>query len=326
MAEVKIADVIVPEVFAPYVINESVEKSALFQSGLVTQDDRIEVETRKGGETVNLPFWNDAGGDAEELSDQKALTPGGITAGQDVAVVQALGKAFSVNDLAASLAGDDPAGAIASRVGAFWTRNMQKRVVSALTGITAAASMSDNLLDISGLAAGAAVIDKVSFADACFKLGDQFGELTAVAMHSLTYAKLYKDDLIETVRPSDGAPFPTYQGKRVIVDDGLPVPAAGVYLTFLFGMGAFAYAEGMPKVPAETDRDSLGGSDVLISRRHLILHPRGVKWTGAAVISTGDANGGHPTRTDLATGTNWVRVYDPKQIRIVAFKHRLAAA
>lgn len=325
MAEVKIADVIVPEVFAPYVINESVEKSALFQSGLVTPDDRIELGTRSGGETVKMPFWNDVDGDAEELSDQKALTPAGITAGQDIAVLQALGKAFSVNDLAASLAGDDPVAAIGSRVGAFWTRNMQKRVVSSLSGVFGAASMSGNLLDISGLATGAAVIDKVSFADACFKLGDMFGELSAVAMHSLTYAKLYKDDLIETVRPSEGAPFPVYQGKRVIVDDGLPVPAAGVYMTFLFGQGAFGYAEGNPKTPVEVDRDSLAGSDVLISRRHMILHPRGVKWVGNTV-SDGDVNGGHPTRTELATGANWTRVYENKQIRIVGFKHRLAAA
>ncbi len=327
MAETTISDVIVPEVFAPYVVNESVTRSALFQSGLVAADTRLEIGTRQGGETVNMPYWNDiSDGDAEELSDSKALTPGEITAGQDVAVLQALGKAFKVNDLAGSLAGDDPVAAIGGKVADFWVKNMQKRVVSTLSGIFAAASMSDNLLDISGLLAGAAVIDKLSFADACFKLGDQYENLSAVAMHSATYSKLYKDDLIDTVKGSDGMPYPTYQGKRVIVDDGLPVPAAGVYMTFLFGAGAFGYAEGMPKVPVETDRDSLGNADVLISRRHLILHPRGVKWAGTATISSGDASSGHPTRTDLATGTNWTRVYDPKQIRIVGFKHRIAAA
>lgn len=319
-----IADVIVPEVFAPYVIAKTTEKSGLFTSGLVMAEDRIKLGIRQGGETVNMPFWNDIDGEAEELSDQKALTPGGITAGQDVSVVQALGKAFSVKDLAVTLSGDDPVAAIGDRVADFWGRTMQKRMISSLTGIFGAASMSGNLLDISGGTGAAAVIDKLSFADGCFLLGDEFGALSAVAMHSLTYAKLYKDDLIDTVKGSDGLNFPTYQGKRVFVDDGLPIPAAGVYLTFLFGEGAFAYAEGEPEVPVETDRDSLGSASYLISRRHIVLHPRGVKWTGSAVISTGDGVSGHPTRTELATGDNWLRVYDPKQIRIVAIKHKLA--
>jgi hypothetical protein len=323
MAETRIADVIVPEIFAPYVIRETVEKSALFTSGLVAADPRVEIGgSRKGGETINMPFWNDIEGDAEELSDQKALTPAGIDAGQDVAVLHALGKAFSANDLAGSLAGADPVAAIGSRVAAFWDRNMQRRLIASLGGVFAAASMTGNILDISGGVDAAAVIDKLSFADACFKLGDMYGDLSSVAMHSMTYAKLFKDDLIDTVKGSDGKDFPTYQGKRVFIDDGLPV-TAGVYDTFLFGAGAFGYAEGSPKVPAEVDRDSLSGIDVLISRRHFVLHPRGIKWTGAA-ISSGDASGGRPTRTDLATGTNWVRVYDPKQIRIVCFKHKIA--
>lgn len=323
MAEVKISDVIVPEVFAPYVINESIEKSALFQSGIISADSRIALGTRNGGETVNMPFWNDLDGDAEELTDQASLTPAKIDAGQDVAVLQALGKAFQANDLAGALAGDDPVAVIGSRVGAFWTRNMQKRLIASLNGVFAATSMSDNLLDISA-SETASVIDKVSFADAAFLLGDQFGELSGVAMHSATYAKLYKDDLLDTVKGSEGMPYPTYQGKRVIVDDGLPV-SSGKYTTFLFGAGAFGYAEGQPKVPVETDRDSLAGSDVLISRRHFILHPRGVKWTGATISSaTADLTAGRPNLTDLATGTNWTRVYDAKKIRIVGFVHKIA--
>lgn len=326
MPETRIADIIVPEVWAPYVVQRSVETSALFESGLVKADSRIEVGTRQGGETVNMPFWNDLEGEAEELSDQKPLTPAKIGTGQDVAVMQALGKPFAANDLAEALNVDheDPADAIAGLVAGFWNRNMQYRVISQLQGAFAAANMSDNILDISGLVAGAAVIDKTSFADASFVLGDKYESLSSVAMHSKTYSKLYKDDLIDTEKGSDGKTFPSYQGKRVILDDGCPV-SNGVYTTYLFGPGAVGYAEGNPKVPAETDRDSLAGVDVLITRRHFVLHVRGVKWIGSATISTGDETGGHPTRAELATGTNWTRVYDPKNIRVVAFKHRIAA-
>lgn len=325
MAETRISDVIVPEVFAPYVVEKSVEKSAFFQSGIISKEGRLEIGARKGGETVNMPYWNDLEGDAEELSDQMDLSLNNITAGQDVSVLQALGKAFAADDLAGALTGDDPVASIGDLVAGFWIRNMQKRTIKALEGAFAASNMSDNVYDISALSGDSAVISKSSFTDARWVLGDESPELTAVAMHSSTKKKLEQLDLIDTERGSDGFEFETYQGKKVHVDDGLPV-SDGVYTTYLFAKGAVGYGEGIVKYPAETDRDSLGGKDVLISRRHIILHPRGVKWIGSATISTGDGTSGHPTLTDLATGTNWTRVYDNKKIRIVAFKHRVIAA
>lgn len=323
MAETRIADIIVPEIFQPYVVERSTELSAFWQSGIVANDGRVIPGSRAGGETVNMPYFNDLTGDAEELSDQKALTVNAISTSQDVSVVQALGKAFGANDLAYTLSGADPMRAIGDLLAGWWARQMQKRLLNVIKGAFAAASMSGNIHDISGGSGAAAVIDKSSFADAAFLLGDASGGFSAVAMHSATYTKLFKDDLLDTEKGADGATFATYQGKRVIIDDGLPV-ATGTYTTYLFGPGAIAYAEGQPKTPVETDRNSLSGYDVLINRRHFVLHPRGVKWVGTAVISTGDGSNGHPTNAELAVGTNWTRVYDNKAIRMIAFKHKLA--
>ncbi|UZR29080.1 major capsid protein [Methylococcus mesophilus] len=324
MAETRIADVIVPEIFQPYVIQRTTELSALWAAGIVAADPRVIPGPRAGGETVKMPYWNDLDGDAEELSDQKALTVNNIGTGQDVSVVQALGKAFGANDLAYTLAGDDPMRAIGDLFAQWWVRQMQKRLLGVLHGAFAATNMSGSILDISAAAGAAAVIDKASFADAAFLLGDASAGLTAVAMHSATYTKLYKDDLLDTEKGSDGTTFASYQGKRVIIDDGMPVAAGGLYTTYLFGPGAIAYAEGQPKTPVENDRHSLAGYDVLINRRHFVLHPRGIKWTGTEVLSTGDALGGHPTLAETADGANWTRVYEPKAIRMVAFKHKLA--
>lgn len=330
MAETLISNIQIPDNWQDMVVNKTVEKSALWQSGLVATDPRVSIGSdRKGGETVIMPFWNDLDGNEEELSDKKDLTVDNIDTGNDVAVLQAIGKAFGSNDLAMALNvnREDPVDAIAGLIGEWYARIMQKRSLSLLTGVFSATNVAntDNVFDISGLAAGAAVIDGVNFVDARWRLGDMSDQLTAVAMHSAVKAKLEKDDLIDTIKASSGLTFETYQGKRVIIDDTCPV-TNGVYTTYLFGPGAIGHAEGMPKVPFETDRNSLGSMDILISRRHFVLHVRGVKWTGSALISTGDATSGHPTRTDLATGSNWTRVYDPKNIRVVAFKHRIAAA
>lgn len=56
---------------------------------------------------------------------------------------------------------------------------------------------------------------------------------------------------------------------------------------------------------------------MLVNRRHFILHPRGVAFQNDSVA------GASPTNAELATGTNWARVYDNKLIRIVQFKHKI---
>ncbi len=56
MGDTKIADVIVPELFTPYVLNKTAEKSALWQSGIVGDLDEEVAFGTKGGTTVNIPF------------------------------------------------------------------------------------------------------------------------------------------------------------------------------------------------------------------------------------------------------------------------------
>lgn len=323
MSYTKLSDIIKPELFNPYVINETTKLSAFFQSGIVGTDAELDKLAKKagGGSTLNMPYWNDLDGDSQVLNDTDDLVPQNINAGQDKAVLILRGNAWSSHDLAATMSGSDPMRAIASRVGAYWSREMQKVVFAELSGAFANADMDDNKLDVSGNADG--VYSAETFIDAAYKLGDHESLLTAVGMHSATMASAVKQDLIEFVKDSQsGIRIPTYMNKRVIVDDSMPVETledgTKVFTSYLFGAGALGYAEGQPEVPTETDRDSLGSKDILINRKHFVLHPRGIKFTEDAM------EGVTPTNTELADGKNWKRVYDPKKIRIVQFKHRIS--
>lgn len=316
MSITKISDLIVPEVFNPYVIQRTAELSAFYQSGVLNALPEY-TGAYKGGETLNVPFFNDITGDDEVLSESSPLSAGKITAGQDIAVVLARGKAFGASDLSKQLAGADPMMAIANLVADFWSRKLQTTLLSTLTGAFGAASMSGKKLDISGNT-GAALnsINKDTFIDALQLMGDAHDRITAVAMHSATYAYLKKKETSNTILPSSNVDFPTYQGKRVIIDDGLPV-SSGVYTTYLFGQGAVGFSDLPAKMPLiETDRNTLAGEDYLITRKVFIIHPRGVKYKGAGAL---------PDNATLATGTNWERVYDVKNIRIIQFKHKLEA-
>jgi len=320
---VKISDVIVPEVFNPYVVQRTMELSAIFESGIAQRTQEFDRLASAAARTVQMPFWGDLSGDDEVLDDNNALTPGKIQAEKDEAVILRRGRAWGANDLAANLAGDDPMRVIGDLVASYWARRYQAALVATLEGVFASPSMESNVHDISGATGDAAIISAKTTVDAAQKLGDAKTELTAIIMHSATEAELAKQDLIEYIRPSTGQiDVPTFLGKRVIVDDGVPYdPATGTYTTYLFGPGAVAYGEGNPVgfVPTETDRDSLAGEDFLINRRTFILHPRGVRFTSAAVA------GVSPTNNELRNPANWERVYEPKAIRIVKFVHKLSA-
>ena len=312
MPKTTVADVIVPEVFNPYVVQQTAELSALYQSGIVATSDELNSLAASGGRLINMPFWNDLDGDDEVLSDIAALDVERITSGQDIAVLLMRGKAWSVNDLAKALSGDDPMATIGQLVAGYWARRMQVTLLSILEGVFAALSMAPNVYDTDDRISA----DNTILAIQC--LGDAKSKLTGFMMHSAVEADLARQDLIDFVKDSTGSvEIPTYLGKRVIVDDGCPV-ADGIYTTYIFGQGAIGYGEGAAPVPTETTRDALSGDDILVSRRHFLLHPRGVRWTDA------DVAGSSPTNAELANPANWLRVYEPKNVRIVKYTHRIA--
>lgn len=326
-------DVIVPELFNPYVINRAMELSALVQCGIIVNDREFDRLASQASPLVNMPFFEDLTGESEQVIEGADLADNKIASGKDVAAIIRRAKMWSATDLSAALAGTDPMSAIGTLVARFWERDMQKELIAILNGIfgtipagesgepPAETRLSSNLLDISGGTGNAAKWSGSAFIDAEQLLGDAKAQLTGICMHSATEASLRKQNLLDTVPPSNDPGFNTYQGKRIIIDDGCPV-SGGVYTTYLFGAGAVALGNGNPVgfVPTETDRAKRKGSgiDYLINRKTMILHPRGVAFTNANVAKTEG-----PSRTELMDPSNWKPVYEPKQIRIVAFKHKL---
>lgn len=317
MAKTLISDILKPDVWNEYGVNRTAELSALFQSGIVGAV--LGIALPSGGGTVNLPYFNDLTGTVENLSDTVALTVGNITSAKDVAAVIGRGRAFSVNDLAGVFSGADPARAIMDLLAMYWARQMQGELIGLLGGAFAAASMSGNVSDISaGVSEVTRAFNQTTFIDATQLLGDAKDGVTAIAMHSATEAYLAKQQMIVYETTADkGVRIGRYLGKRIIVDDSLPV-ATGTYTSYIFGEGAIGFAEDtIGDADLETDRDILMGDTVMTMRRRFMLHPRGIKWQGVPA-------GAFPSRTELALGTNWLRVFENKQIRMVQFKHKLA--
>ncbi|MBD5461503.1 MAG: coat protein [Lachnospiraceae bacterium] len=329
----KISDVIVPELFNPYVINRTMELSAFFQSGIVVNSPEFDRLASEAARTHNMPFFEDLQGESEATLEDVKMTPSKIGSNKDVSTTILRQKMWGATNLSAALAGADPAKAIGDLVASYWARDMQKELIAILAGIfgsytpeggTETTPMADHILDLSKQTkAEAKLISASAFIDACQLLGDAQSQLSGVAIHSATKSYLKKLNLIDTERDSTDVEFDVYQGRRVTVDDGCPVTEDGVYTTYLFGNGAIAYGNGSPvgHVATEFDRDKQtgGGIDYLINRKAFILHPRGIAYTGAVRehVET-------PLRAELSMAENWNPVYEPKQLRIVAIKHKIA--
>jgi len=305
----KIADLIVPEIFTKYLIQETTKTNAFLNSGIATSDPSVNITD--GGKTVNIPFFHELSANDEVLTEGTALTINNITAARDIAAVHVRSVAFAATDLSKLFSGADPIAAMRVQLGNFWATKMTDVVLNTLKGIFGVTDLADaNQLDNS---ANSLTGDVMS--DAMFLLGDKSAKITALAMHSKVFAKLKKLDLIDTVQPSALSPaYNTYMTKRIIMDDAIePISGTGataVYPIYLFGAGALAYNENGTLATYEQDRDILKKEDVFTSTRTFTMHPRGVKWTGTP------ADGETPSNAELATAANWALVENPKNVAI----------
>ena len=73
MAGTTLADIIVPELFNPYVINRTMEKSALFQSGIITTSPEFSRLASEAARTHNMPFFEDLTGDAQNIVEGEEI-------------------------------------------------------------------------------------------------------------------------------------------------------------------------------------------------------------------------------------------------------------
>ncbi len=343
----QVADVVVPEIFSPYVRQLTEEKARIIQSGVAERNQLMDNLLAGGGLTFNVPSWKDLDNDEERTSTDEEHAEFGGTATPDpkktgtateIAVRLSRNNSWSSADLAATLAGSDPMMAIADRVAYYWTRRLQAAFIATMNGViadNAAApggsdthTQNDLINDISG----ASFVDGVTnfsaeaFIDTALTMGDSMEDLGAVFVHSVVYARMQKNNLIDFKEDSNGMiNIPTFLGREVIVDDGMP-RTGNVYDSWLFGAGAVQLGIGTPPVATEMEREAGagngGGQSVLYNRVEWSIHPTGHAYIGTAP-SGGPTNAA--TTNNLAAAGSWSRRFpERKQIKFARLVTREA--
>ena len=330
------SDLIIPEVFTPYLIEATTQTDSFLQSGVVQPLAELNLSAERGGDFVKIPFYKaNLSGDFEVLTDSTSLTPAKITADNQIAAVLHRGRAFSSRDLASLAVGGsvDPMAAIAQKMAAYVNNQKQKDLYSCLTGAFGSINANDSNSALFSLTIDSesgdspTVLSPRHVARAKALLGDQGEKLTAIAVHSNVYYDLLERNVIDriyddggnadtaaasgsTTRAFDNPSFGSFMGLRVIVSDDIPTTGSGSsteYSTFFFTQGAVVTGEQAP-IRTQTDRDILALEEAMAVDLHYIYHPVGLKYAVSTV---------NPNRTVLETVASWSKVYETKNIGIV---------
>jgi len=342
MAVTRLSDAVIPAVYAAYQAEDSPENTAFFESGVVVRSELLDQKANIGGQEIQIPFWRDLDASVEPnaSNDDPAdmAAPGKLGSGVQRARIGYFNQGYSAADLVTELAGSSPMQRIRNRFGTYWKKQWQKRVISSALGV-----LADNVANDNGdmvYDGSAALWSRKAFTSAVFTLGDAFGKLSAIAVHSLAYKQMVDADDIDFVPDSEGKlTIPTFMGQRIIVDDEMPAVAAGdpsviTTTAVLFGAGAFGYGEGSPEVPVEVERQARagngGGVETLWERKTWLLHPFGFQFTGADITNRANTNGRTgaatsedeftPLLADLRKAANWNRVVSRKNVPLAFLK------
>lgn len=326
MSTTRISDVIVPEVFDGYMVKNTKQVMAFYNTGVLRPDADLGAKLAGGGRTFNVPFWRDLDDtESDTASDDpdSYATPGNVSASKDVALRQVRTRGWSTANLTAELAGSDPMARISSRVGDYWGRQFDDIAIDTARGVFAdniANDGGDMVHSVAATAPGTSasnMISTVAIMEAAQTMGDAKRELKLIVMHSRVHTRLTQNDLID-FRPdseSDGW-IDYFQGYRIHVSDRVPayIDQYGntVYHNYIFGENAFGWAEHSVEKPVEVESDASAGDgmgvETLWTRRQFALHPYGIKWTDSMV------SGLFPTNAELRLADNWDRVYPERKM------------
>jgi len=333
-------DVIIPEIFTPYLIEASTVRNSFLTSGVVAGLDALNVT--EGGDKVTIPNWKaDLSGDAERLTDTTSLTPGKISADKQVGVVLHRGRAWESRDLARLAAGSDPMGAIGAKVADYIANQQQKDLIASLQGVFGALGSSNSgaafaALSIDAGGSGETNLGPRQVAAAEAILNEDADRLGAIVVHPLVYADLKERKAIDFVTASDArvtatqtadlaglnafggsvaaaytesTQIPYYMGMRVIRSKDVPVDGSSPnkkFACYVMATGAVGTGQ-QAALRSEVDRDILAKSDAMSVDWHNVYHPLGARWVGPV----------NPTNADLATAANWEKVFETENIGIV---------
>ena len=320
-----------PDVFTDYIQEADPVHTSIINSGVLRVAPEISAVLTDKNNVFTVPNYTPLTGEAKNYDGETDNTPVEVAAAQQTGMAFRRMAAWKDQDFTRELTGADPLGDVARKVAYYQQKNNQKDLLSIIDGVLSVDAMSSHVKDItaskgSGSTATPTAENRLSadtFLDAAQEaLGDNFDDLTMVAMHSRVYTNLLKLQLVNNIATtpdaySRGVQFGLLLNKYlVMVDDSLTTgtkDSVATYTTYLLGEGSIATARNVridrPNY-VDYDPESNGGVNKLYTKWGMAMHPLGMSLAVSKIAKNS------PTRVELGAKANWTKVWDAKNIKL----------
>lgn len=327
--------------FGKYVdIVPKLKKNELIKSRALRSNSQIRqaFSGQTGVVYATIPMFGRIDGDALNYDGTTDIDATSTTTYERGVVVTGRAKAWVENDFAEDVTeGAGFMDNVAQQVAEYWDEVDQDTLLSILKGIfsmTGAGNLKfvdGHTHDIVKDGEETPTDAKVSAATLNTAIqkasGDKKSKFTISIMHSTIATNLENMKLLSYMTYTDAngierqLELATWNGRAVIIDDGMPVEVVEVpesetgagddytyekYTTYVLGDGAFDYEDVGAEVPYAMVRDEKtnGGQTYLYSRQRKVFAPYGISFTKSQMATNS------PTNTELENGSNWQLVND----------------
>ncbi|MBR2504722.1 MAG: hypothetical protein IKB61_02145, partial [Elusimicrobiaceae bacterium] len=248
-------------------------RNELIKSGVLKSSETIKnlLSSQTGSYFGTIPLFGRIGGAAVNYDGTTDIDASSMDTFEQSVIALGRAKAWTEKDFSVDItAGVDFMDEVGKQTGLYWDDQYTGLVLSVLKGIFAMTGEAnkafvdnhtfniteeiDNELKATTLNSA---VQKAS--------GDKRAKFSMVFMHSAVATNLENKNLLEYLKYTDAngmqrsLPMATWNGRRVIVDDGMPYTVKDdgsvEYTTYLFGEGAIHYANLGAEVPTEMARD-----------------------------------------------------------------------
>lgn len=320
-----------PDVFTDYIQEADPVHTSIINSGVLRVSPEISAVLTDKNNVFTVPNYAPLSGEAKNYDGDTDNTPVEVSAKKQTGMAFRRMAAWKDQDFTRELTGADPLGDVARKVAYYQQKNNQKDLLSIIDGVLSVDAMSSHVKDITASKGSSSTatptaenrLSADTFLDAAQEaLGDNFDDLTMVAMHSRVYTNLLKLQLVNNIATtpdaySRGVQFGLLLNKYlVMVDDSLTTgtkDGAATYTTYLLGEGSIATARNVridrPNY-VNYDPESKGGVNKLYTKWGMAMHPLGMSLDVSKIAKNS------PTRVELGTKANWTKVWDAKNIKL----------
>lgn len=320
-----------PQAFGAYVKRiPNVTKNELAKCGAIGSNEqaRAALAHQTGSLYARIPYFGTIDGSTSQNNDGATdIASTNTTTYEQGFVVASRMDGWTERSFSKNItAGVDFMDNVAAQVASYKMDVRQAMLLAILSGVFSMKTDGDgvaavaakeflekHVYDISEKAGEEAMVGATTLNSAIQQAcGDNKATFKLAIMHSVVSTNLENLKLIKflTYTDKDGITqdlaLGTWNGRLVLIDDGMPVSEDGSYTTYVLGQGSIILDDIGDAVPYEMSRDpkTNGGQDTLYVRDRYICGVDGISFEKPASITASASN------DDLANGANWAIIND----------------